>query len=90
MFDSKKYFNLKMKIVSEWGWHDFVPALNLDRKPSFLCSDQARLKSGLLSCASCFVISPCSFCMIQIYRFYKMCMLFSLFIGPSYFSYLIS
>ena len=28
--------------------------------------------------------------MIQIYRFYKMCMLLSLFIEPSYFSYLIS
>ena len=28
--------------------------------------------------------------MIQIYRFYKMCVLISLFIEPSYFSYLIS
>jgi len=28
--------------------------------------------------------------MIQIYRFYKRCMLLSLFIVPSYFSYLIS
>ena len=68
----------------------YLPALNLDRKPSFLWSNQARLKSRLLSYASCFVFSQSSFFMIQIYRCYKMCMLLYLFIEPSYFSYLIS
>ena len=49
----------------------YHPALNLDRKLSFLCSDQTRLKSGLLSYASCSVISRSSFFMIHIYRFTK-------------------
>ena len=35
------------------------------------------------------MISQASFFMVQIYRFYKMCLLLSLFIEPSYFSYLI-
>ena len=34
---------------------------DLDSKPSFLCSDQARLKSRLVSYASCSVISRPSF-----------------------------
>jgi len=50
----------------------------------------ARLKSRLLSYASCSVFSWSSFFMIQIYRCYKMCMLLSLFIEPNYFSYPIS
>ena len=90
LFDSKKYFNLKMKSKCEYGYHDYLPALNLDRKPSFMCSDQGRLKSRLLSYASCSVFSQSSIFMTQIYRCYKMCMLLSLFIEPSYFSYLIS
>jgi len=77
----------------KWVWIGlawYLPALNLDREPSFLCSDQARLKSRLLSYASCSVISRSSFFMIHIYRCYKMCVFLSLFIEPSYFSYLIS
>ena len=83
------------KSTSIWKWKVWVglaryhPALNLDRKPSFLYSNQARLKCRLLSYASCSVSSQSSFFMIQIYRCYKMCMLLSLFIEPSYFSYLI-
>jgi len=55
-----------------------------------MCIDQARLKSRLLTYASCSVISQSFFFMIQIYRFYKMCVLLSSFTEPSYFSYLIS
>ena len=52
----------------------------LDRKPSFLWSDHARLKSRLISHVSCSVINWPSFSLIQIYRFYKMYVLLSLFI----------
>jgi len=55
-----------------------------------MCSDPARLESRLLSYASCSVFSQSSFFKIQIYRCCKMCVLLSLFIEPSYFSYPIS
>jgi len=57
----------------------YLAALNLDRKPSFLCSDQARLKIGLLSYACCSVISQSFSLMIQIYRFTK-CVCFYLYL----------
>jgi len=42
----------------------------LEQKQAFFFSDQARLKSRLLSYASCSVISRSFFFMIQIYTFY--------------------
>ena len=90
LFDSKKYFKLKMK-KCKWVGLAWLPSgFEMDSRPSFLCSEQAGLNSRLWSHASWSVISQSSFFMIQIYRFYKMCMLLSLFIETSYFSYLIS
>ena len=63
--------------------------LNLDRNPSFFCSDQARLKSRLLSYAFCSVFSQSSFFHDTDLQVLQNVHAF-IFVEPSYLSYIIS